>query len=273
MTPSTLRTATKVLAAAGDMLRTPANGVVILLYHRVGAGSGLDVDLPVGQFDEQMALIREQRLVLGLDPAVHALVDGAFAPNGPPPVVVTFDDGTADFVDRALPVLVAHRVPATLYVATDHIERRISFPHDGKPVSWQGLRDAISTGLITVGSHTHHHALLDRLAPGDVDDELDRSIALIEDRLGIEAAHFAYPKAVAGSAHADQSVRRRFRSAALGGNRANPYGRTDVHRLARSAVQTSDGMRWFDHKLRGGMGLEDDIRRALNRRRYAHATT
>ena len=39
-------------------------------------------------------------------------------------------------------------------------------------------------------------------------------------------------------------VRGRFKSAALGGNRPNPYGRTDPHRLARSAVQRSDGMRF-----------------------------
>jgi hypothetical protein len=68
-------------------------------------------------------------------------------------------------------------------------------------------------------------------------------------------------------------VRARFRSAALAGTRANVVGRADHHRLARSPIQVSDRGRWFGHKLRGGLGLEDDIRRVLNRRRYEAATS
>ena len=128
----------------------------------------------------------------------------------------------------------------------------------------------MSTGLVTVGSHTHSHALLDRLEPDAVADELDRSRELIEDRLGTPADHFAYPKALAPSALAERAVRARFRSAALAGTRANPIG-TDVHRLARSPVQTSDRRRWFDRKLAGGMRLEDDLRRVVDRYRHSGA--
>ena len=64
-------------------------------------------------------------------------------------------------------------------------------------------------------------------------------------------------------------MRSRFRSAALAGTRPNPYGDTDPWRLARSPIQLSDGMRWFERKIDGGMAFEDDIRRVANRRRYA----
>jgi peptidoglycan/xylan/chitin deacetylase (PgdA/CDA1 family) len=187
-------------------------------------------------------------------------------------VAVTFDDGTSDFADEALPVLVRHGVPATLYVATDFIDRGLSFPDDGKPLSWGALRDAHATGLVDVGSHTHTHALLDRVPPEQVDGELDRSMDLIGDRVGAPAEHFAYPKAVPGSAAADAAVRARFTSAALAGCRANRPG-MDAWRLARSPVQKSDGMRWFTHKVEGGMGFEDALRSTLNRRRYAGSTT
>ena len=66
-------------------------------------------------------------------------------------------------------------------------------------------------------------------------------------------------------------MRDRFRSAALGGNRPNPYGATDPHRLARSAIQRRDGMRFFERKAAGGMALEEAARRRLDRRRYAAA--
>jgi hypothetical protein len=32
-------------------------------------------------------------------------------------------------------------------------------------------------------------------------------------------------------------------------------------------------MRWFRHKVAGGMAFEDALRRTINRRRYAGATT
>jgi peptidoglycan/xylan/chitin deacetylase (PgdA/CDA1 family) len=265
------RYAVKVLAAAADAFRRPGNGLVVLIYHRVGARTAVETDLPLDLFADQIAFLGEQAHVVTLD-------DGLRAINAPQPaesskVAITFDDGTADFADLALPVLVRHRVPVTLYLATAFVEEQRQFPHEGRPISWNAVREAHSTGLVAVGSHTHRHSLLDRLPPNQIDDELDRSTELIEERLGIHAAHFAYPKAVPGSPAADQAVRARFRSAALAGTRANSFGATDPYRLARSPVQVSDGIRWFARKARGGLELEDRVRGFVNRRRYRHATT
>jgi peptidoglycan/xylan/chitin deacetylase (PgdA/CDA1 family) len=261
----------KTVAVAADRVRPANRGVVVLLYHRVGGGSQLAVDLPRALFEEQIAALAATGRVATLDAALDALA-------GPPPaagdpIVVTFDDGTADFSDHALPVLERHGVPATLFVATDFVERRRTFPADGTPISWAAVADAHATGLVTVGSHTHTHALLDRLDARAVEEELDRSRDVIAHRLGVEARHFAYPKALAGSRVADAAVRARFVSASLAGTRPNAYGRTDVHRLARSPIQTADGMRWFRQKASGGMALEDAVRRVANRARYAGATS
>jgi peptidoglycan/xylan/chitin deacetylase (PgdA/CDA1 family) len=265
--------AVKATAAARDVVRPPAPGVVILIYHRVGGGSGLDVDLPVAQFEEQIAWLASTGRVATLGNALTALPGGGGPRSFDARIVVTFDDGTADFVEHAVPVLDRHRVPVTLFAATEFIDEQRPFPDDGVPLSWAALRDACTTGLVDVGSHTHRHRLLDRLAASEVDDELDRSIALIGEHLGRPPRDFAYPKALAGSAAADRAVRSRFRSAALAGTRPNRFGATDVFRLARSPVQVSDGRRWFRRKAAGGMGFEDDLRRLLNRRRYAGATT
>ena len=193
--------------------------------------------------------------------------------------MVTFDDGTADFVEVALPILVRHGVGATLYAATSFIEDGLEFPGGGRPVSWAALRDACATGLVDVGSHTHTHRLLDRTSPAEAAGELDRSVDLIGERLGRTAHDFAYPKAVPGTPDVARLVRERFRSAALAGTRTNPFRaahpdrRTDPYRLARSPIQVSDGMKFFERKLAGGMALEDSLRRAVNRARYARAQT
>jgi peptidoglycan/xylan/chitin deacetylase (PgdA/CDA1 family) len=260
----------KAVAACVDRIHPPAPGLVILLYHRVGANTPVAVDLPVALFDEQMAWLAAQRHVVTLDDGLAALEGDGGAVS---PVAVTFDDGTADLVDEALPILVRHGVPATVYLATDFVERGRPFPGDGTPLSWAAARDAVSTGLVTFGSHTDTHLLLDRVDPGTAAAELDRSRQLIEDRVGVAVDHFAYPKAVPATGAVEQVVRDRFRSAAVGGCRPNPFGGTDRYRLARSALQRSDGMRYFERKAAGGMGVEDRLRRVVNRRRYAGAVT
>jgi peptidoglycan/xylan/chitin deacetylase (PgdA/CDA1 family) len=262
--------ALKHSAAFSDRIRKPPRGIVVLLYHRVGRRSSVRVDLPEWLFEEQIERIAVTPGVMDIDSALSAL--GGEAPSGPDPVVVTFDDGTADFVEVALPVLARYKVPATLYVATDFVESGRSFPDAGTPASWQALNDAVSTGLITIGSHTHSHALLDRLPTHLIAEELERSVSLIAERLGVAARHFAYPKAVPGSPQAETAVRERFASAALAGTRANAYSVTDPYRLARSPVQVDDGLGFFALKVAGGMRLEDDVRRLANGRRFDGAT-
>jgi peptidoglycan/xylan/chitin deacetylase (PgdA/CDA1 family) len=261
----------KAGAAVPGVVRRPPPGLVVLIYHRVGARSGLEVDLPREAFAEQMAFLAATGAVVRLDDGLVRLGDPGAAEE--PMVAVTFDDGTEDFADEVVPVLVEHGVPVTLYVATRFVDEQLEFPDEGRPITWSALRDATTTGLVDVGSHTHGHVLLDRAPSAAVAGELDRSIERISDELACAPRHFAYPKALAGTAAADLAVRARFASAAVAGTRVNRYGTTDPYRLARSPIQRSDGTRWFRRKVSGGMALEDTLRRALNRRRYTGATT
>ncbi len=111
-------------ARTWDRLRPPPPGVTILIYHRVGGGSDSSVDLPADLFEAQMRLVADSRPVLTLDDAVTRLAAGE-AVDG---VVLTFDDGTADFTDVAVPIMVQRRLPSTLYAATGFIDRREPMP-------------------------------------------------------------------------------------------------------------------------------------------------
>ena len=99
--------AVKATSVLADQVWRPARGVVILLYHRVGARTPTAVDLPTALFDEQMAWLASQRLQVGIDDALTSLAatTSGPAPSDPDPVVVTFDDGTADLVEVVLPIL------------------------------------------------------------------------------------------------------------------------------------------------------------------------
>lgn len=263
------RTLVKTAASVADLARRPPSGLVVLCYHRVGGRTPVSVDLPTPLFADQIAELAATTTVLELDTAVERHLAGE---NLSGHVCVTFDDGTADIVEEALPVLERHGVPATVFVATRHLDEGIDFPDAGRVVSWRALADAAATGLLTVESHTHGHLLCDRADPRVLADDLDRSRDAIGGALGRVPRHLAYPKALAPSADNLAVVRARFRSAWVAGTRAVRPG-DDPHLLTRSPVQTADGLVWFRRKLAGGLGLEDRIRCVVDRRRHAGATT
>lgn len=87
--------------------------VLILLYHRV---TNLDRDpqllaVSPSNFFDQMRYLKENFAVVGLE--------DDWTKIGKPAVVVTFDDGYADNVIEALPILEELEVPASFFVATD----------------------------------------------------------------------------------------------------------------------------------------------------------
>jgi peptidoglycan/xylan/chitin deacetylase (PgdA/CDA1 family) len=216
------------------------------------------VDLPSATFARHLDLLSERRVV-SLDVALRDGADPADAPAGPPDVVLTFDDGTADWLDVVVPMLLERGLPATFYVSTDFVERQRAFPDEGRPVSWAGLADMLSTGLVAIGSHTHTHRVMAGLTTQQAADEVDRAMELIENRLGVTPAHFAYPKAVAPSPAAEVVVRRRHASAVLAGNRVAHAG-GDAYLLGRHALTVADDEQAFRRKVAGGHVLEGWLR-------------
>ncbi len=264
-------TGIKAVAATADSARPPRSGVTVLIYHRVGRRAQVEMDLDTHTFEHQISELAEGGRVVDIDEGL-ALLNGSLPEPAYNPVVITFDDGTSDFAEIAVPILVKYRVPALLYVSTEFLDSGREFPYAGTPLTWNAARDSIATGLITLGSHTHTHALLDRVDASTARDELDRSIERLGEETGLAPKHFAYPKALLGTPAAAQLVRERFVSASLSGTKRNVFLETDPYKLARSPIQARDGMHWFRRKVDGGLQLEDDLRARLNRLRYRGAS-
>jgi peptidoglycan/xylan/chitin deacetylase (PgdA/CDA1 family) len=92
----------------------------ILMYHRVlAAADALDTwDPTAREFERQMRVLSTCFAPLRLADAIDQLELGTLPPKA---VAVTFDDGYADNVDVALPILKETRVPATFFVATAYL--------------------------------------------------------------------------------------------------------------------------------------------------------
>ena len=264
-------TGIKAAAATADYARPPRSGVTVLIYHRVGRRARVEMDLDAHIFERQISELAEGGRVVDIDRGL-AYLDGSLPQPSYNPVVITFDDGTSDFAEIALPILVKYGVPALLYVSTEFLDSGREFPYAGTPLSWDAARDTTTTGLITLGSHTHTHALLDRVDASTARDELDRSIERLSEETGLAPKHFAYPKALLGTPAAAELVRERFVSASISGTKRNVFLESDPYQLARSPIQARDGMRWFRRKVDGGLRLEDDLRGRINRLRYRGAS-
>jgi peptidoglycan/xylan/chitin deacetylase (PgdA/CDA1 family) len=240
----------------GAASRSRTGDVVILCYHRVGAGTR-EIDVPVSTFVGHLDALLAGGGVRSLD---EALSD----PRGG--VVITFDDGFRDFHEAVLPLLVSRGLPALLYLATGFVEagdpRSSVGPEDA--LTWWMLEECVSTGLVTIGSHTHGHVDLARATEREADEEMTRSKGLIEERLDRSCAHFAFPWGKASLA-AERVARRRFATAAIEAWRTNRRGRIDRHRLGRTPVFRSDAGFFFRAKARGQLDGERLAYRALGR--------
>jgi peptidoglycan/xylan/chitin deacetylase (PgdA/CDA1 family) len=246
----------------GAATRRRPGDVTILCYHRVGAGRR-EIDVPAPRFEEHLASLAAEGNVRPIDAALAA-------PGGG--VVLTFDDGFRDFHDVVLPALIRHRLPAVLYLATGFVDA--GDPRSGvepsEALTWSMLAEAASTGLVTIGSHTHGHVDLSRAGDAQSDEEMRRSAELVEDHLGAPCSHFAFPWGRA-SAAAERAARRRFATAALEAWRTNRAGRIDRHRLGRTPVFRSDAGFFFRAKARGQLDGERLAYRALRRGPWAPA--
>jgi peptidoglycan/xylan/chitin deacetylase (PgdA/CDA1 family) len=101
------------------------------------------------------------------------------------PVILSFDDGYADFYTAALPILRAHEYTAVAYIVSGFIGR------PGYMTAAQ-IIEADRAG-IEIGSHTVDHANLARSAPGSIHLELVASKQALEQLLGHQVLSFCYP--------------------------------------------------------------------------------
>jgi peptidoglycan/xylan/chitin deacetylase (PgdA/CDA1 family) len=115
------------ITAAVRTLRPRARPMgLILLYHRVAEPPTDPQLLSVtpGRFARHMAYLSSHFEVVGLNELVNRMPK---AGTGSRLVAVTFDDGYADNLSHAKPILESYKVPATVFVSTAALETGTAF--------------------------------------------------------------------------------------------------------------------------------------------------
>jgi peptidoglycan/xylan/chitin deacetylase (PgdA/CDA1 family) len=232
--------------------------VPILLYHAVSKDPGHHVapfTVSPAEFERQMDVVRAAGRtslsfgeLMSAGPSVGTQAAGASG-DAARRVVLTFDDGYADFADAALPALRARGLASTVFLTTGWLAGGASQepgPSD-RMLSWSQLQELSEDG-VELGAHSHSHPHMDTLTAPALRDELIRSKALLEDALDREVDTFAYPHGYNGPRVRRATRDSGYRSAAAVRNALHRPG-GDPYAVARlmvnRATTAQDVARWL----------------------------
>jgi peptidoglycan/xylan/chitin deacetylase (PgdA/CDA1 family) len=215
--------------------------VPILLYHSVSEVSP-EGFAPYVVYPRQFAAHLDELTALGFTTLTIDQLLAARAFGMPLPertVVITFDDGFADFATFAWPELVARDLTATLYVTAgtlDGTSRWLTpLGAGGLPMLTRRQVVQLAAEGCEIGAHSMTHPQLDCLPRAAAALEIAQSKAVLEDVLGRPVDSFAYPHGYHDRTVRQQVVDAGFTSAAAVKNALSP-ARDDTFALARVTV-------------------------------------
>lgn len=169
------------------------------MYHSISSHASprfKPFTVPPEAFEAQLAYLAEQSYTPITISGLVAAMDGQVTlPTRP--VVLTFDDGFADFYSTALPALRQHQFAATLYIVTGYVgqtSRWLQFEGEAnRPMlTWQQIAEVHANG-IECGAHTHTHPKLDSVSILQARSEVQESGAQLQHHLKTEKLSFCYP--------------------------------------------------------------------------------
>lgn len=179
------RTYLPMFAERPQQVRVP-----VLLYHYVRAipkndSLGASLSVTPETFTEQLEyLLRERYTPIGPQQLVRA-IEGV-TPLPTKPVMLTFDDGTADFAATTFPILGSYGIPATAFIVP-------GFVSTNGYLTWEQLTQLVQSHLITIGSHGLNHVSLRSLDEDIADRQMILSRRILQVTTGQLVPVLAYP--------------------------------------------------------------------------------
>lgn len=238
----------------------------ILMYHQVAPSA----PAPYVRYTVTPAVFaRQMRILAGLGYRTMTLdaLSTAWRSGGPLPkraVVITFDDGFADALRNAAPVLVRHGFTATIFVVAGLAGRTSEWTRARRGIEMPlaGMRTLceIAAAGFTIGSHTVTHRPLAELSASECELELRESKRRLEDALQREVRDLAYPYGSTNAAVRQAAAACGYRTACStieGLSSADD----DPLMLRRVHVMGGDSLADFMCRLGTGHRIETAIRR------------
>jgi len=175
-----------------------SRGVPILMYHAFSENPdkcGRYI-ISARRFRQQLRwLYLHKYRVIGLEEYARMLESGQ--PLSDRTVVMTIDDGYAEVITIALPLLQRLGFSASFFLPSNCIGGVNCWDSSGelagrKIISWHDAKTWLSCGM-DIGAHTRNHPCLPELTAEKAQAEIEGSRKDIESNLGVRTLAFSYP--------------------------------------------------------------------------------
>ncbi len=217
---------------------------IILTYHRVASPNNDPHELSVSpeNFSAQMEYLKNNFNVISLDELLTKLEKRTLEKNT---IVITFDDGYADNLYNALPILELIKVPATFFIASKYIGTEsyywdsVSNELYSRPMTAPELEVLSRSPFAFIGGHTVSHPHMPTLNPQQQKTEIEDDKAALTSLLKKEINTFSFPFGEFNRTSIQAVKNAGYKCACiLNGKRIT--ARTNKYRLTRFVVRNWD---------------------------------
>jgi len=173
-------------------------GVYIMNGHYLSRQSANDPEL----FKAQLKQLQKQVRFINIQQACEWVMSGQAADVDETLVAFTFDDGFTDCFESLAPALEHFSVNACFFVNPGFIDGDSKYKTQfteqvvrttGKQsMDWQQCKSLVERGFV-IGNHTHDHKRLSGLSNEEAEQQVATGKQRIEQELGINCEHFAWP--------------------------------------------------------------------------------
>jgi peptidoglycan/xylan/chitin deacetylase (PgdA/CDA1 family)/GT2 family glycosyltransferase len=227
-------------------------GVPVLMYHAFGErDEGDRYVISRRAFARQLRLLRTLRYrPIAFSELARMLAAGEALASRT--VVITIDDGYADNLEIAKPLLRRGRFPATVFLVSRGIGGVNEWTDEGavsgRRLLTEGEVKELDGDGIEIGAHTRTHPSLTATAAADLDGEIRGSREDLEALLGAPVPTFAYPFGQFDPPSVAAADRAGFTGACTVESRLARLG-DDPLEIPRLEIKGEDSLRTFLRKL------------------------
>lgn len=222
------------MPAAAQAIPQDQAAAVIFAYHRIGEDQSPETNIRREQLESHIKeLASGDYNVMPLPEIVSALKNGDKLPANA--VALTFDGGHSSVIEVALPLLEKQGLPFTVFISTDHIDRKA--PHY---LTWNDVKRLDRIRGVSVGLHPASYIRIYHEPAEEITRQINTARARYRDELGKEPRLFAYPFGEYSAAYRNILEKQGF-EAAFGQQSGVAYAGADLFSLPRFPMTESYG--------------------------------
>ena len=162
---------------------SPDYGVIALMYHRFDENKYPSTNIRLDIFNKHLEEIKKLNLEFISFEKFEKILGEEINKSY---LLLTVDDAFTSFYLNAWPIIKKNKIPMILFVSTREV---------GKYgyMTWEQIKEIESTGLVTIGNHSHSHEYLIDWSANAIKNDLEKSIKIFKKELAHSPKLFSYP--------------------------------------------------------------------------------